>query len=74
VSYLSLCANQRLGGCKASLSFFCAVELWLRLTLVFEISFGVWLSLFLLKEKVTKKFKDNPIAPRVCPANATDTL
>ncbi len=22
---------------------------------------------------VTKKFKDNPIAPRVCPANATDT-
>jgi len=23
------------------------------------------LSLFLLKEKVTKKFKDNPIAPRV---------
>ena len=24
--------------------------------------------LFLLKEKVTKKFKDNPIAPRVCPA------
>ena len=23
---------------------------------------------------VTKKFKDNPIAPRVCPANATEVL
>ncbi len=28
-------------------------------------------SLFFLKKKVTKKFKDNPIAPRVCPARAT---
>jgi hypothetical protein len=46
----------------------------LRLALDFEISFGVCLSLFLLKEKVTKKFKDNPMAPPVCPANATDTL
>ncbi len=32
------------------------------------------LSLFLLKEKVTKKFKDNPKAPPVCPANATGAL
>jgi hypothetical protein len=32
------------------------------------------LSLFLLKEKVTKKFKNNPIAPRVCSANATLAL
>ncbi len=32
------------------------------------------LLLFLLKEKVTKKFKDNPIAPRVCPASATRLL
>ncbi len=29
------------------------------------------LSLFLLKEKVTKKFKENPIAPRVFPCRRT---
>jgi hypothetical protein len=31
----------------------------------------VCLSLFLLKEKVTKKFKENPIAPRVFPCLRT---
>ena len=31
----------------------------------------ICLSLFLLKEKVTKKFKDKQTAPRVCPAIAT---
>jgi len=30
-------------------------------------SVEIYLSLFLLKEKVTKKFKENTIAPRVFP-------
>jgi hypothetical protein len=54
--------------------FFCAIKLWLRLSLDFPDFFYSCLSLFLLKEKVTKKFKDNPMAPPVCPANATDAL